>query len=103
MSAIEEYVRDNLSEAAIWGQLAEEAAELAAAAAKVARVLRGENPTPVTEAVAKEVAVAEWLDVLNVANVLDLKSDSTLQHYKMLRWHDRLADLAKQKEVDRRF
>lgn len=103
MSVIEEFVKVNLSEAAVWEQMAEEAAELAAAAAKVARVIRGENPTPVTEPVAKEAAMAEWWDVLNVASVLELHGDSTMQHYKMLRWHDRLNEKMQQEDCKRRF
>lgn len=102
MSVIEEFVKVNLSEAAVWEQMAEEAAELAAASSKVARILRGENPTPITEAVAKECAAAEYIDILNVAGVLDLKGDSTIQHYKMLRWHDRLQEKAAARE-ERRF
>lgn len=43
-----EYIIDNVGKPAVLEQLAEECAELAHAALKLARILRDENPTPVT-------------------------------------------------------
>ena len=40
---------EKIGEPAMLEQLAEEAAELSHAALKLARIIRGENPTPVTE------------------------------------------------------
>lgn len=54
----------NLSEPARLEQLAEECAELGHAALKLARILRGESPTPVVEAQARENLVEEIADVL---------------------------------------
>lgn len=43
------FIIDEIGEAACLEQLAEEAAELAQAALKMARIIRGENPTPLTK------------------------------------------------------
>lgn len=56
-------------------QMAEEAAELAQAALKLARVLRGENPTPVTEEKAWKHLVEEYTDVFQCAMELLLPVD----------------------------
>ena len=50
--------------------LAEESAELAHAALKLARVLRGENPTPLTSGEATVKLHAEIADILSVIMVL---------------------------------
>lgn len=49
----------NLSEPVRLEQLAEECAELGHAALKLARILRGENPTPVPKALAVEKVMEE--------------------------------------------
>lgn len=54
----------NLSEPVRLEQLAEECAELGHAALKLARILRGENPTPVREAEARERLTEEVADVM---------------------------------------
>lgn len=46
-------------------QLAEEAAELSQAALKLARVLRGENPTTVTRKEARKHLTEEYTDVFS--------------------------------------
>ena len=56
-------------------QMAEEAAELAQAALKLARVLRAENPTPVTLEEAKMNLTAEFTDVQHCAGELKLETD----------------------------
>ncbi len=50
-------------------QLAEEASELSQAALKLARVYRGENPTPVSADQALDSLVEETADVRNCLNV----------------------------------
>lgn len=55
---------DNISDAAMLEGLAEEAAELAQAALKLARVIRDENPTPVTAEEAEGHLSEEMVDVL---------------------------------------
>lgn len=59
------YMRDKIGDAAMLEQLAEECAELGKAALKMARVLRKENPTPVTEDEASAMVFEEAADVLN--------------------------------------
>lgn len=54
----------NLSEPVRLEQLAEEAAELAHAALKLARILRGKNPTPIPEETARKNLTEEIADVL---------------------------------------
>lgn len=76
-------------------QLAEEAAELAQAALKLARIHRGENPTPVTPSVAGGNLAEEAADVLLCLKVLS--SEMPLQDFvpgimnqKLDRWIQRL-------------
>ena len=63
------YMRDRIGDAAMLEQLAEECAELGAelgkASLKMARIIRGENPTPVTETEALNAILEETADVLN--------------------------------------
>ena len=58
------YMRDRIGDAAMYEQLAEECAELGQAALKLARVLRKENPTPMTETEASDMIIEEAADVL---------------------------------------
>ena len=81
-----------IGEAATYEQLAEEAAELAQAALKVARVLRGENPTPVTAEEATAHIIEEFTDVAVCAKVLHLKADIKLAKAKYKRWNNRLEE-----------
>ena len=60
----------NLSEPVRLEQLAEECAELGHAALKLSRILRGENPTPVGEAQARENLIGEIADVLVTVDTL---------------------------------
>ena len=53
-------------------QFAEECTELAQAALKQARILRGENPTPVTEVEAHNNVIGEFTDVIQCAMELNL-------------------------------
>lgn len=64
-----------IGEPAMLEQFAEEAAELAKAALKLARVKRGENPTPVTEYEASQMVLEEYTDVVQCAEELGLIAD----------------------------
>lgn len=83
---------------ALLEQLAEESAELAQAALKTARVLRDENPTPVTYHDAWEHLVEEIADVtlcieaLNPAKPDDLEPVGDIMLHKFKRWMQRLGD-----------
>lgn len=77
--------------------LAEEAVELAHAALKKARILRGENPTPMTLADVDSNLEEEYSDVLLVSRIVfDLENQKMMQRIsenqakKLLRWIDRI-------------
>ena len=77
---------------ALYEQLAEECAELVKASLKMSRILRGENPTPVTIREAKDMVWEELSDVATVCYVLDLDSDEVRIIQKMRRWVERLEE-----------
>lgn len=91
-------IKDRIGEAAVLEQLAEECTELAQAALKMARIERGENPTPVTMKKAKENLEEEIADVYVCLNVLGVEvtpSDESLLFRimgKMCRWDARLQE-----------
>lgn len=78
--------------------LGEECSELTHAALKMARVKRGENPTPVTEDKAKENLIEEIADVYLVLNEifenhvygLSYEDVSNIIDIKNLRWSMRV-------------
>ena len=71
-------------------QLAEESAELSQAALKVARILRGENPTPVLLGSAKAHLQEEYTDVIQCANELRLLVDPAQIKDKEQRFQERV-------------
>ena len=79
---------------AVLEQCAEELAELTQATLKMARKLRGENPTPVTHAQAAEHLHEELGDVRLCLNVLDaaMGGDNTtaVEAEKLRRWLERI-------------
>ena len=92
---MEKKIAEKLSTATILEQMAEEAAELAQAALKLARILREENPTHVTEDAAELALQEEYCDVRVCARVLDehlclLSGTVWLENQKMERWLKRL-------------
>lgn len=87
------FVREQLSPADQFGQIAEEAVELAHAAMKMQRILTGTNPTPVTEKEAMGKVMEEICDLYNALEVLKL--DVSLKYEgirkkKMARWVERI-------------
>lgn len=66
---------DEIGKAAMFEQLAEECTELAKAALKMARIIRNENPTPVTEEEAIANIREEYTDVVQCAGELSLTVD----------------------------
>lgn len=87
-------VAERIGAAALLELLAEEAAELGQAALKYARVIRGENPTPVTPQEAHAALREEMSDVLLVGRVLraqgvDFES-AVVGEEKLKRWCVRL-------------
>lgn len=91
---------------AMYEQLAEECTELAKAALKMARVIRGENPTPKTMKEVEKDLIEEVTDVSICASELKLEYDPDLWERKINRFQHRwrkahevidddLADIAK--------
>lgn len=88
---------ERIGRPAMLEQMGEEAAELAKAALKLARVLRCENPTPVTEKEAERALVAEFTDVQHCAGELKLETDWFQIDIKNRRFKQRMDDM----ELDR--
>jgi hypothetical protein len=86
-------IRQKVSEAALYEQLAEECVELAHAALKLARIKRGENPTPVSAEEAMRAVMEEYTDVRLVAYVLEMGLDIEMFKSKLLRWYERLGEV----------
>lgn len=74
-------------------QLAEECTELAHAALKASRILRKENPTPVTLHEAESMVIEEWTDLCLVADVIGLNLDEDIYDAKLNRWTARLNEV----------
>lgn len=96
MDALEKF-KDKVGEAAVLEQLAEECTELAHAALKAARIIRGENPTPVTMQEAKENLLEEIADLNVCLAVLNWEGTSAdelepIAQKKMSRWIIRLRE-----------
>lgn len=86
-------IRQKVTEAALYEQLAEECVELAHAALKLARIKRGENPTPVSVEKAMGAVVEEFTDVRLMTYVLETGWDIEIFEQKLLRWHKRLVEV----------
>lgn len=86
------FMRDRIGDAAMYEQLAEECAELGQAALKMARVLRRENPTPMTETEASDMIIEEAADVLiciDEVGVFDSSEVARVAHAKRERFKAR--------------
>lgn len=86
-----DFILDSMSEAALYEQLAEECCELAHACLKKARLLRGENPTPLSSYDIDCMIEEEYTDVSLVSSLLNIDVDETMYWKKIDRWVDRLA------------
>ncbi len=89
---------EKIGRAAMLEQLAEEASELSQAALKMARIMRGENPTPVTRMQAEKNLIEEYTDVRLCAKDLGLRKDSAMARAKLQRFLRRWGE--KEKLVD---
>lgn len=83
-------IRRTIGREAALEQLAEEAAELAQAALKVSRILRGVNPTPMHLDDAERALVEELSDVILCAQVAGLIPEQDIMITKLRRWAERL-------------
>lgn len=87
------YMKDRIGDAAMYEQLAEEASELCKAALKMARILRGENPTPVTGRQAWEDLEEEYTDVMICTQELNINYDAAVAKRKRDRFKKRWRDV----------
>ena len=85
-----DYILNHLTAATLYEQLAEECCELAQAALKISRNLRNENPTSTSLQESVDNLVEEFSDVNNVAFILNIKSNPTIQKEKLERWVNRI-------------
>ena len=89
-------ILNQIGEPAALEQLAEECTELGKAALKLARKMRGENPTPISVPACRQFLAEEVADVLVCLNVLsctewwDADVIQDVQDHKELRGRDRL-------------
>lgn len=81
---------DEIGKAAALEQLAEECTELAQAALKYSRKLRGNNPTPKTHEELEADLTEEFTDVTVCAMCLKLCADYEIMFSKMKRWQERI-------------
>ena len=85
---------EEIGTAAMLEQLAEECNELGKASLKLARIVRKNNPTPVTEEQAKENLCEEAGDVINCIEMLEganiLFVDDDARKSKIIRWENRI-------------
>ena len=80
---------EKIGAAAMLEQLAEEATELAHAALKLARIERGENPTPVLKDAAVSHLIEEYTDVVQCAEELSLVPNMEQIRLKKMRFEER--------------
>lgn len=81
---------DAIGKAAMYELLAEECTELAKASLKMARIIRKENPTPVTRKEAEKSIIEEYADVKLCAVELGIRLDYRIILRKADRWRHRL-------------
>lgn len=86
-------VVEKIGEAAALEQLAEESAELAQAALKYARKLRGENPTPKETNELVHNVVEEYTDVVVCAMCLKLNPNFEIMFSRLKRWQERIQNV----------
>lgn len=79
-------IEDMLDKPVLFEQLAEEAVELAHAALKYARALRGENPIRMTDDEAFSKITEEYTDVIQCARILGIGTDEEQIIAKNKRW-----------------
>lgn len=95
------YIHENTTTASQWGQLAEEAVELAHCAQKIERILRGEQPVAEGVTFEKELEhmIEEFGDVelcISVLQVVDAPEVENIDFYlnnfeaKLERWYKRV-------------
>ena len=89
-------IRQHLPDEELCAQLAEECTELAHAALKYRRAIKGNNPTPVSVEAAIMKIYEELADVMNALDCLGILPDCcavlNIKEEKLDRWLQRLED-----------
>lgn len=85
-------IREVVGLPALYEGLAEEATELAHAALKIARILRGENPTPSGPEEARNATIEEFTDLIIYADVLGILCDPEIYSWKRDRMDRRIRE-----------
>ena len=80
---------EKIGEAAMLEQLAQEATEFAHLSLKLARIERGENPTPVLKEDAMDHLIEEYTDVVQCAEELSLVPNREQIKLKKMRFEER--------------
>lgn len=83
-------IAEKIGKAAMLEQFAEECMELGHACLKMARIIRGTNPTPVPAQTAWENIIEEYTDVRLCARELEIQPDGGIAKRKMNRWRKRM-------------
>lgn len=91
-----EFIKREVPEAARYELLAEECVELAHACLKKARLLRDENPTPLSMNDVDCMVMEEYADVVVCSSMLGLNVDVGDYWAKIDRWAERIFDANKQ-------
>lgn len=91
---------DVIGKPAMLEQFAEEATELAKAALKLARIERGENPTPITKGEATLTVIEEYTDVIQCAEELGLLPNREQMEKKYERFLARQDEMKKQEDSE---
>lgn len=81
---------EKIGAAAMLEQFAEECLEAGHAALKLARIMRKENPTPVTAITAWRNLIEEYTDLRLCAREINIHPDKETARYKLKRWRKRL-------------
>lgn len=100
---MEKSILELIGEPAMLEQLAEECTELAKAALKKARAIRKENPTPIDVRDAGLAVREEFTDVMICANELNLVPSDAVRRRKLSRWHERLREAGKARNITDRL
>lgn len=93
-----DYIKAHVSEADLWQQLAEEAAELSQAASKMARMIRGTNPPLMTPKGAMSCVIEEHADVALCFELLEWNDKAIRNEVKKMKiesWCARIEGRAK--------
>ncbi len=85
-------IREAIGEPALLEGLAEEAVELAKEALKLARILRGENPTPADEETTRAAMHLERVDLEIYLDILDIPFDPRAYYSKKCRMKERIRE-----------